>query len=107
MGQTRSEQETVIRWDEEDKLVHLWSASPVTWRKLARLGIRPTRETTREGQPAGKFYQVPLARFRWGIRSEGQRLRAGNPEALRKARQARAAKEGHRESPAQASGDGS
>ena len=70
MGQTRAEQETVIRWDEETRLVHLWSSSPVTWRKLARLGVRLTRETTRDGEPSGKFYQVPFARFRWGLKSE-------------------------------------
>jgi hypothetical protein len=27
----------------------LWSASPVTWRKLARLGIRPIRQALRQG----------------------------------------------------------
>ena len=70
MGLTRAEQETVIRWNEEDKLVHIWSASPVTWRKLARLGIRPSRETTMAGQPSGKFYTVPWSRFRWGLKSE-------------------------------------
>jgi hypothetical protein len=66
---TRAEQETVLRWDEEDKLVHLWSASPVTWRKLARLGIEPHRETRRAGEVSGRFYRVSLARFRWGLKS--------------------------------------
>jgi len=75
---TRAEQETVFRWDEEEKLVYVWSASPVTWRKLARLGIRPVRETSREGQPTGKFYRLPLARFRWGLK----RASSGNPRNL-------------------------
>ena len=34
-----AEQETVVRWDREGECVHLWSASPVTWRKLERLGV--------------------------------------------------------------------
>ena len=45
----------MFRWDEEDKLVHVWTASPVTWRKLARLGIDAHRETTRGGQVTGRF----------------------------------------------------
>jgi hypothetical protein len=65
---TRAEQETVARWDDEEKVVHLWSASPVTWRKLARLGIEPTRETTRDGELTGRFYRLPLARFLWGLK---------------------------------------
>jgi hypothetical protein len=75
---TRAEQETVLRWDEDEKLVHVWSASPVTWRKLARLGIEPHRETRRAGEVTGYFYRVPLARFRWGLKS----ARPGNPGNL-------------------------
>lgn len=72
MGLTRAEQETVIRWDEEEKVVHIWSASPVTWRKVARLGLKPVKETTRGGEPSGKLYRVPFASFRWGIKSEAR-----------------------------------
>jgi hypothetical protein len=75
---TRAEQETVLRWDEDEQLVHVWSASPVTWRKLARLGIEPHRETRRAGEVTGRFYRVPLARFRWGLKS----ARVGNPGNL-------------------------
>jgi hypothetical protein len=72
---TRAEQETVLRWDEDEKLVHLWSASPVTWRKLARLGIEPHRETRRAGEVTDRFYRVPVTRFRWGLKraSSGNR----------------------------------
>ena len=79
MGLTRSEQETTIRWDEGEQTVHIWSASPRTWRKLARLGLTPTRETTRHGQPSGRFYVLPFARFRWGLKRAGGH---GNPAAL-------------------------
>jgi hypothetical protein len=46
MGLTRAEQETVIRWDEADQEVRIWSASPKTWQRMARLGVAPCRETT-------------------------------------------------------------
>lgn len=87
MGLTRAEQETIIRFDEDEKVAHIYSGSPTTWRKMARLGIRPTRETTSGGSPSGKFYSLPLEQFRWGrkIRSVSK----GNPEALRRARQGR------------------
>ena len=35
-------------------------------RKLARLGIRPIRQALRQGEAAGRFYPIPLARFRGG-----------------------------------------
>jgi hypothetical protein len=71
---SRAEQETVIRWDRADDAVHLWSASPVTWRRLERLGIRPVRETTCQGSVSGRFYQIPVSRFRWGLKRAGARL---------------------------------
>lgn len=86
MGLTRAEQETVIRWDEGEKVVHVYSASPVTWRRLARLGLTPIRETRHEGEVTGRFYTLPLARFRWGLKATG---RPGNPAALAAAREAR------------------
>jgi hypothetical protein len=68
---TRSEQETVIRWDRADDHVHVWSASPVTWRRMERLGLRPIRETIASGRVSGRFYVLPLRRFRWGLKRVG------------------------------------
>jgi hypothetical protein len=68
---TRAEQETVLRWDRGDDHVHIWSASPVTWRKLDRLGIRPTRETSYQGVVSGRCYRIPVSRFRWGLKRVG------------------------------------
>lgn len=87
MGLTKAEQETTVRWDEDSKLVSIWSGSPVTWRKMARLGIRPTRETTTQGAPTGKSYTLPLDLFRWGVKR--RRGSTGNPEALRRFRQSK------------------
>jgi hypothetical protein len=68
---TRAEQETVIRWDRDADQMHIWSTSPVTWCRMECLGLRPVRETTIGGQPAGRFYQIPVSRFRWGLKRAG------------------------------------
>jgi hypothetical protein len=69
---TRAEQETVVRWDRADDQVHVWSADPVTWRKLERLGIPAGRETWFPGGVvSGRFYTIPLRRFAWGLRRVG------------------------------------
>jgi hypothetical protein len=65
MGLTRLEQETVIRWNEAEDEVAIWSASPKTWRKMDRLGIRAIGTTTSHGTPSGKCYRLPAAVFRW------------------------------------------
>jgi hypothetical protein len=69
---TRAEQETVIRWNRADDLVHLWSASPVTWRKLEGLGIPAGRETRFPGGVvSGRFYTILLSRSAWGLNRAG------------------------------------
>lgn len=40
MGYSRIEQETHIVWDEELKTAHLYTASPVTMRKLDKLTVQ-------------------------------------------------------------------
>jgi hypothetical protein len=35
---------------------------------MARLGVAPYRETTNGGTPSGRFYRVPVERFRWGTK---------------------------------------
>jgi hypothetical protein len=81
----RAEQETVVRWDRADDHVHVWSASPLTWRRLERLGIAPTRETHFPGGVvSGRFYLIPLARFRWGLKRVGVKA-PGRRAAVRSA----------------------
>ena len=71
-GISRSEQETVIRWDEEEKIVVIWSASPVVLRRLHKLGLVPASESRRKtGELHGKEYRVPAAQFRWGLKRRG------------------------------------
>jgi hypothetical protein len=50
MGQTRSEQETIIRWGEADQVVTVYSASPKTWRRCARLGLEVVKTAHLEGR---------------------------------------------------------
>ena len=81
---TRAEQETVLRWDREDDQVHVWSASPVTWRRMERLGIRPTRETRCQGRVSARAYRIPVSRFRWGLKRAGVQV-PGRRVAVRSA----------------------
>jgi hypothetical protein len=73
MSRTRAERETILRWDEDEQAVLLYSASPKTWRKCARLGLRPGKETTLDGKPSGKFYRFPLVELFWKVRKLGVR----------------------------------
>ena len=64
---TLSEQETIIRWDRQERIVNIWSADPTVWRRLRKLEFEPTREHRfADGTISGRFYEVPLAEFRWG-----------------------------------------
>jgi hypothetical protein len=45
-----------------DDQVHVWSADPVTWRKVERLGIPASHETRfGGGTVSGRFYPIPVA----------------------------------------------
>ena len=89
---TRAEQETVIRWDRDEQLVHVWSADPVVWRRMARLGFVVREETryAKTGEVSGRFYvPIPLADFRWGKRRQSSPAqRAAGQKAIEKAREA-------------------
>ena len=91
MGQTRAEQETIVLWDAADQVVSVYSASPKTWRRCARLGLEPVKVTRLEGQESGRFYRLPLAECRWGIKAK---RRPGERWALAAAREARKARLG-------------
>ncbi len=67
---TLAEQETVIQWDREERVVHIWTADPVSYRKLAKLGLKPVEETYAKdnGELTGRFYEMRLADFRWGVK---------------------------------------
>jgi hypothetical protein len=60
--------------------VHVWSASPVTWRKLERLGITAGRETRLPGGAvSSRFYRIPVDRFAWGLKRQGVKAPGRRP----------------------------
>ncbi len=83
---TLAEQETVIRWDREDPLVHIWTASPTEMRRLAQKGLASTRETNSGGRVTGRWYVIPRREFRWGLKRQGARLSPEHARALQAGR---------------------
>ena len=49
---TKAEQETVIRWDQDERRVHLYTAYEPEMRKWVRLGYAVEVERTRAGTPS-------------------------------------------------------
>ena len=74
---TEAEQETTMTWDSEQKRVRIFSARPRDQGILSRAGVKPSKGTKSQGF----FYDVPLARFRWGVRRVGAKrvLPANHP----------------------------
>jgi hypothetical protein len=64
---TREERETTVRYDATRGEVRLWTADPVTVRKLARKGVRPVKTATTKGVETGWWFQVPYRAFRWSV----------------------------------------
>lgn len=61
----KSEQETTITYDEDQKLVRLFTAIRRDQGRLKRAGVLPTGED----KWGGMSYEVPLTRFKWRIAS--------------------------------------
>lgn len=85
MSYSRAEQETSIVWDEEEKVAHIYTASPVTMRKLDKLcAAYPDEYKCLLVEKAGERitaakYTVPSKRIRFGKpASEAKREAARN-----------------------------
>lgn len=72
MNYSRAEQETSIVWDEDEKVAHIYTSSPVTMRKLDKLCAaypdeykRTWTEQSGERVTAAN-YTVPSKRIRYG-----------------------------------------
>lgn len=70
MTYSRIEQETSIVWDEEEKVAHIYTASPVSMRRLDRLCEEFPGEYKRvwveqgtEGQVTAAKYETPSKRI--------------------------------------------
>lgn len=87
---TLAEHETIIRWDREERVVNVYSADPVTWRRCEKLGLECWREErNRDGNVTGRDYRMALTDFRWGKKTRqviSEADREARRERLRKPR---------------------
>jgi hypothetical protein len=88
---TRQEQETILRCSADEDHISIFTAHPPTHRKLERLGYSPWKVTTRDGEPSGWFFRVPLSEFRW--RAGARKTRTLSPERIERMRAGREAGE--------------
>lgn len=92
MGYSRAEQETSIVWDEEEKVAHVYTASPITMRKLDKLcaehpGLYKCLYTEAGG--SAKKYSVPSRYLRFAKPPSAAAIEAArrNAEYLKAAKQ--------------------
>ncbi len=90
MTYSRAEQETSIIWDEEEKVARVYTASPVSMRRLDRLCEEFPNEYTRiwveqapNGQVTAAKYTVPSMRIKFGKPSSEARVMANRRNAAR------------------------
>jgi hypothetical protein len=89
MATTKVEQETVIRYDQEDRVLHLWTAIPAEAKRWARLGYDvEIAGRTPAGEPRSWKTQGPVEALRLRKVVSGQvvkrRRGAGFPVSRRK-----------------------
>lgn len=84
MAYSRSEQETTIVWDEEEKVAHIYTASPLTMRKLDRLCWEHSdtyqcvwTENDAEGRQTAAKYEVRSRLIRFAKPASQARIEAG------------------------------
>jgi hypothetical protein len=73
MATTKTEQETIVRWDQEERVALLYTAYPAQARQWAKLGY-PVEIYRRdhEGAPRSWEARVPLEAIRWRRMRDGQ-----------------------------------
>lgn len=84
MGYSRMEQETSIVWDDEEKVARIYTASPVSMRKLDRLceGFpeeyrRVWEERDAEGRVTAAKYETGCKRIRFAKPASEARIEQG------------------------------
>ncbi len=65
----KAEKETSLRWDSEEKIVHVYSCHPRVWRRAEARGYKPVKVHVMNGREIARQYRVPLAAFRYGFRA--------------------------------------
>lgn len=63
---TKAEQETIIRWDQEERIAHLWTAYEPDARRWEEAGY-PVRvfDYAKDGTPRAWHAEVPVEAIRW------------------------------------------
>lgn len=62
----KSEQETTIRWDREERIAHIWTCDPTAIRRLDKLAFNfPDTYHLERADKYGKFYTAPMERIRF------------------------------------------
>jgi hypothetical protein len=65
MTTTKAEQETIIRWDQDEQVSHLYTANPVDARRWERLGyVVSVCSRTQAGEARGWRARAPLEAIR-------------------------------------------
>ena len=95
MGYGRTEQETSIVWDEEEKVARIYTASPVSMRKLDRLCNGFPEEYTKvweekdgDGRVIAAKYQTLCKRVRF-VKPASEAVRENGRRLAERAREAR------------------
>lgn len=64
---TRAETETTIRWDAEEKIAHIYTADPISTRKLDKLcAERPDTYKLVKRDNYGSWYSAPAKMIKFG-----------------------------------------
>ena len=64
---TRAETETTIRWDAEEKIAHIYTADPISTRKLDKLcAERPDTYKLVRRDANGAWYEAPAKMIKFG-----------------------------------------
>jgi hypothetical protein len=73
---TKAELETLVRWDQEERIAHLWTAYEPDALKWVAAGY-PVRVFRRdaEGRPVSWAAEVPVGAIRWRPVRDGQVVR--------------------------------
>jgi hypothetical protein len=78
---TKAEQETVVRWDQDERVLYLWTAYPAQARKWTRLGYPvKVHGRTRTGDPRSWEARAPVEALRF------RRLEGGKVVSRRRGR---------------------
>lgn len=85
MAYMRAEQETTIVWDEEEKVARIWTASPVSMRKLDKLCGEFPGEYVKMSEERDGDGRVVAARYRTGCK----RVKFGRPASEARREQGR------------------